>query len=427
MSDLSNNYPILATISTCKCSHSTTASDYYYQPWATCQDCFGRNDGACLACLQTCHKGHRLGTIQYGPFFCDCALSNKCKLNPKQTVPKNTIDSSNTLIASNKFDWKLFDILDKNTICSPLSIGFMLSVLGLSSSGNIKQQLIGLLGYKSNINNLIKVYNLFNNDTIKLTNVLIVNNGFQIDKSYHDQINQIAMVFHNTININETVEHINNYIEKTTNGQITTIVQPENINTNTGSALSIINTIYFKASWNKSFDNKYNRFEPFGENTGTDTSVVMMTQTNYFPYYENNQIQVLQMFYKNTDYVMGFILMNKGNFADDLSTIIPDHFTNAMVEVHIPKFTQKSRLNLIPMLQKLGLTDIFTSSTNISLFVHEAVVIVDDTAIDMTAPTIAAIHLSIHKPIIFYANRAFVYYIKHIPTNTILFIGNYVG
>lgn len=67
----------------------------------------------------------------------------------------------------------------------------------------------------------------------------------------------------------------------------------------------------------------------------------------------------------------------------------------------------------------------------ISTMVHEAVVIVDENGTEAAAVSMAISknfsHPEPSKPIVFYANRSFVYYIRHMSTNTILFLGDYQG
>jgi len=159
-----------------------------------------------------------------------------------------------------------------------------------------------------------------------------------------------------------------------------------------------------------------------------------MTQTDFFPYYENGEVQILQMPYYNMDYTMGFILSKEDEIIlTNLSKIISNDFSTTQVEVHIPKFTHRTKLDLTTVLQKIGLGDIFVQCARfdeisdhglyISLMIHEAIVIVDEN--ESSIPTNPSITVS--NPIIFYANRPFIYYIKHMPTDTILFIGNYEG
>jgi hypothetical protein len=71
------------------------------QEWRNCVDCFpNKREGACIFCLKTCHKGHRLGPLRHSPFFCDCNCS-KTNVTPSNNtnfspIPDNTCSFSIT-------------------------------------------------------------------------------------------------------------------------------------------------------------------------------------------------------------------------------------------------------------------------------------------------------------------------------------------
>lgn len=45
------------------------------QFWYHCEDCYPNEngEGSCLACVETCHKDHKLSKLRYGAFHCHCA------------------------------------------------------------------------------------------------------------------------------------------------------------------------------------------------------------------------------------------------------------------------------------------------------------------------------------------------------------------
>ena len=100
-------------------------------------------------------------------------------------------------------------------------------------------------------------------------------------------------------------------------------------------------------------------------------------------------------------------------------------------------------INLITYLEKIGLTDIFngitsrldnmSDSTYVSNMIHEAVVKVDEVGAEAAAVTLVRCCKESYcvsddpEPKIFNANHSFVYCIKHKPTNTLMFVGDYHG
>jgi serine protease inhibitor len=168
----------------------------------------------------------------------------------------------------------------------------------------------------------------------------------------------------------------------------------------------------------------------------------MMNNTGYNSYYEDLTVQRVELMYKDTDYCMGFILPKSDVSLDKCTSYLGDgNFESKYVKLFIPKFTQRKRMDLIPYMKKLGMTDLFDSTSRldnmvssdayVSVLIHEAVVIVNETGTEASAVTVAVCQSKgirrNPEPIIFRADHSFIYYIKHIPTKTLLFVGDYHG
>ncbi|XWV25564.1 hypothetical protein QJ856_gp0190 [Tupanvirus deep ocean] len=367
----------------------------------------------------------------------------------EDSVPKKTITDAN-----NEFSIILFENLDgASNIISPLSISFLLSLVHLAALGNTNRQLTNVLGYKYSSDELKRVHTLFNNDVMKMTNALIINKKIHVNKEYLELVDDMAEIhnddFHNSKLI---ATKVNNYIENNTNGMIKNVVQQSDISTDT--IFVLINTIYFKASWQHKFNVRNTTKMKFHKTEGN--MVDMMHQKNYFNYYENKSVQVVEMPYDEKDYVMGVVLPRmylEENGLDYSINNVPqfskqeiNEFINNLefteVELYIPKFTHRKKYDIVPILKKMGLIDVFGVNAEldimakdafISKIIHEAVVIVDEIGTEAAATTVAfgramAVRPRIkEKPKIFKADHAFVYYIRHLPSNYFLFMGDYQG
>ncbi|XWV24532.1 putative serpin-like protein [Tupanvirus deep ocean] len=479
MADFDDSYPILNGVNTTTCTYDLTRKKHYYQPWATCYDCFSdKEEGACLACLMKCHKGHKLGKIRYWPFFCDCRISGFCEnatVKTEKNIPPNNTktytkhdadndsssdddskspvpydeDDSPSRARNNMLDWKLLNLFDKGSVYSPLSIGHLLSILHLGAKGNTDKQLTTVLGKKSTTRDLKNEFKFFNNDVVSFCNALIVNSAVcKLNKDYVSKIDKLVVVSNeNFSNPGKIVTMINHYIEENTNGLISNVIDDSQINNL--SLMVLVNTLYFKAKWAKAFKTSLTKTEPFfyGKNGELSVNVPMMKLTGNFHFYQDRRLQVLEMPYKDHDFLMGFVLPKDNMIFDakDPAVFLPKErdMSYTDVEVHIPKFTHRKKMDLTKFLPKLGLTDIF-SQTNADLtlisngspcvtaLIHEAIVIIDETGTEAAATTVA--HMAKGKcckpkagPIVFYANRPFIYYIKHIDTDTLLFVGHFQG
>ena len=105
--------------------------------------------------------------------------------------------------------------------------------------------------------------------------------------------------------------------------------------------------------------------------------------------------------------------------------------------IQIPKFKMSFRLNLAEMLKQMGMPTAFgpgaefqnmgtspMGSIMISKVVHEAFIEVNEEGTEAAAATaVGAVARSLSHPTRFIADRPFLFIIRHIPSNTALFIG----
>lgn len=354
--------------------------------------------------------------------------------------------------ANNSFTINMFDNLDgASNLFSPISITYALSLIHLAALGNTDNQLTKLFNYKYSVDDLEQIYKLFNNNVIQMTNLLLVNNKYKINKVYVDMISGLVRVIDADFSNSALIVHkINNFIENKTNGLIKNLVDENDIDAS--MILVLINTIYFKASWQHKFDPDNTTKMKFHKTNLVD----MMHQINYFNYFENSTVQAIEILYKKNAYAMGVILPKRYLQEDeiDYSTndvpLIPISETNEIInnmaytriDLYLPKFTQRKNLELVPVLIKMGVTDLFNHRADltiavkdafISKIIHESVVIVDEFGTEAAAATVVMGKITAMpphaepEPILFKADHAFVYYIRHLESGMFLFYGDYQG
>ena len=345
-----------------------------------------------------------------------------CEYAPQETATP-------IIFTDERFVTDLMQKLDSNAVCSPLSIALILSLLQLASGGKARYQIMSALRKDTTIEELQSINSLFNTDIISLANLMIINKAFKINKQFVQEVSTIA----NIQNVDftqkaEVVANANAYIEDQTRGLISNVIQPDQIKVNT--IMILINSIYFKAKWEKSFNEKMTVDQLFNQTK----SIKMMNITNYFPYGENDYCQMLELPYTGREFFMGFIL-RKNLDADYVLPLM----NNCRVKVSIPKFTHRSKIDLIPCMKKLGIIDLFdgasplpgiSNEVKVDGLSHEAVIIVGEDGTEAAAVTVASVKkeclMREPKCEIFNADRTFDYYIRH-KSLIIIFKGSFSG
>ncbi|XP_058412589.1 serpin B11-like isoform X2 [Diceros bicornis minor] len=176
--------------------------------------------------------------------------------------------------------------------------------------------------------------------------------------------------------------------------------------------------------------------------------VEMMYQTGTFKlaFIKEPQMQVLELPYVNNKLSMIILLpvgtanleqiekqLNVKTFHEWTSS---SHMMEREVEVHIPRFKLEIKYELNSLLKSLGMTDIFNQikadlsgispdkGLYLSKVIHKSYVDVNEEGTEAAAATgdsFVVKRLPIRAQ--FMANHPFLFFIRHIPTNMILFCG----
>ncbi|MCK4672567.1 serpin family protein, partial [candidate division WOR-3 bacterium] len=95
---------------------------------------------------------------------------------------------------------------------------------------------------------------------------------------------------------------INIWVEQKTNNRIQKLIKPGMINTLT--RLVLTNAIYFKGEWESQFEEELTQENPFYITPETTVDVQMMNQEDRYKYFEDDDLQVLEVPYKGDDLSM---------------------------------------------------------------------------------------------------------------------------
>ncbi|XP_006837603.1 PREDICTED: serpin B11 [Chrysochloris asiatica] len=243
-----------------------------------------------------------------------------------------------------------------------------------------------------------------------------------------------------------TRKTINAWVESKTNGKVKDLFGKGTIDPS--SVMVLVNAIYFKGQWQNKFQERETIKTPFQLSEGKSVIVEMMYQTGLFKlaFIKKPQIQVLELPYVNNRLSMIILLpvgtANLEQLEKQLNLKTFQEWTSSSnmmereVEVHIPRFKLEIKYELNSLLKSLGMTEIFdpikadlsgmsaAKNLYLSKVIHKSYVDVNEEGTEAAAATgdiIVVKRLPIRAQ--FKANHPFLFFIRHIRTNMILFCG----
>lgn len=237
----------------------------------------------------------------------------------------------------------------------------------------------------------------------------------------------------------KSVDIINNWCSDKTNGLI-----PQVLNRiSSEQMMFLINAIYFKGAWVTKFDKKKTSEREFTNELGEKSKVNMMHLTDTFAYSEDNFAQYLDMPYGNKSFSMTVILPKGNNQAKNVfETLSTGQLNESIskqrmekVNLYFPRFNVKNSLDLVPVLQSMGMNKAFTTSAEldniavmkplyIDMVKHDSYVEVTEEGTEAAAVTTVGVGAT-SVPIIqdFIVNKPFAFVIREKNSGIILFVG----
>ena len=361
---------------------------------------------------------------------------------------------------SNEFAWKFFKEVSKgeqeDVFVSPLSVTYALGMLANGAVGDTQKEILEGLELRSgkvdDINSLchqlmIESPKLDKSTQLSMANAVVANKNKQLKPDFKNVVEKQyqALVTNQDFSSPATLSFINQWASDHTQGMVPKIL--ERINPDGVSYL--LNALYFKGIWYRQFDKKRTQQESFTQADGKKLSVKMMHQKERFLAAENDNYQTVVLPYGNGSYEMVVLLPREGK---DLSSLLQtmdakkwkDNLKNTYsseVDLKLPRFTSAYTRELNDVLKLLGMNAMFDPSkanltkmsavsSFVSMVLQKAKIEVDEEGSKAAAVTVietAPTAVAPSKPILFHANRPFMYAIVEHSTGTIFFMGTYQG
>ena len=379
---------------------------------------------------------------------------------------------------NNEFACRLFRTIneqkggDSSVIVSPISVTYILGMLNTGADGQTRQQITDVLGLGGTVQEINEYCKKMTDEaprvdpsvTVQIANSINVNSAlgltlvpqFKTDMQNYYNAQVEALDF----NKSSSLDKINNWCKKNTDGMIPTILDK----LNPMAAMYLLNAIYFKATWTEKFDPKDTRDMDFTMPDGSTRQHKMMHRKALAAYDKNDLCEMLYLPYGSDGYGMYVLLPVEGKTVDDVIQGLKAEDVKQQVnmephevDILMPRFTSSSETMLDKVLPAMGMTRAFNpyyaefpnmaqrqqsaddpnTAQNCNLYVsmmkQRAKIEVDEQGTKASAVTIAEMGLATAPPppqyqqVDFHATRPFVYYIIEASTRSIFFMGTYCG
>lgn len=365
--------------------------------------------------------------------------------------------TGNTPKSINKFSFKLFEqVYNKNNNCflSPYSVFGALSLTQAGALGPTRDEMnkaLEIVDDKDTPENFRKLVNdlnsnkdieLLTSNSVWISKQLKLKKSFaKLSKEYYEAKSE-SVDFANDKNREKARKEINNWVENKTNKQIKKFLKPGILNASTGMVL--VNAVYFKGLWDNEFKKSHTEKADFIAASGNKVSCKMMSNIAKTNYFEDSKIQAIELPYKEKSASM-IIFLPKEQSGFDIQKIDYEYYSDVIrsfsekhVNINIPKFKSEINYELKKPINKLGINKAFVAGADfsgitggkdlvLSKIIHQSVIDVTEVGTEASSATaVIAVRSAMavkDQPVIFKADRPFLYLIKEKKTDTIIFIG----
>jgi len=397
------------------------------------------------------------------------AMAQEIRSNkPHDTAPQVTPAELAALVNGNsEFAFNLYQALkdeDGNLFFSPYSLTLALAMAYAGANGDTKAQMGGTLGITLPDETLHEAFNYLALELAKREKVPglqgkdekgfrfnVVNDAwgqrdFRFGPGYLDTL---AVNYDAGIRIVDFIKDtegarktINDYIEEKTEGRIKDLIPEGAVDSLT--RLVLTNAIYFNAAWASPFEDKDTVGATFNLLDGTRVTVPMMRQTEFYRYAAGGNYQAIELPYTGNQLSMVILLPQAGQFnafenaltAAEVSRIITG-LKMDYVALSMPKFEFDADFSLAGTLKTMGMPVAFNPDSAdfsgmtgkrdlyITDVVHKSFVSVDEKGTEAAAASGVMMGTTSlpPEPVVFTADRPFIFVIRDIPTGAVLFVG----
>ena len=351
---------------------------------------------------------------------------------------------------------------ENNVLMSPISLSVALAMVQNGAEGQTKEGILNAMadsdpGLNNRFNILLNYFNQISSAetkgddetpppfTLNIANSFWFKDDIIPKQDFVDTLKTSydAEVYKTDFSDPKTVDQINLWVEEKTNHLLKDTLSEINPST----IAYLMNTVYFKGTWIKAFDDARTTKKPFSVSGTESVDVDMMQQENSFEYYEDESSQIAGLPYYGGSTM--YILLPKENIETFINTASFDEIaakienakqSSSPLILDFPKFKYEVSNDLKDPLSLSGMKTSFSpdeadfsnmiESANGNVYISDlfqnASIIVDEKGTEAAAVTVITMGVTSvpsDEPKVFNCNRPFMFIIQENQTGSTLFIG----
>lgn len=380
----------------------------------------------------------------------------------EEPTPAGVVSTTPVVQGNTEFALSLYVQLGsqkENLFFSPLSLSTALAMTYAGARGQTAAQMAAVLRFPKDQKDLHSAFAALNKSLqadsetkgyqLHVANALWGQKGYGFRQDFLSMLKTSYGAGLNEVDFQTATEAarrtINAWVEQQTKDKIKDLIPPRAVNALT--RLVLTNAIYFKGDWLHPFTKPLTKDEEFRVSATKQVTVPMMNQTGFFNYFAGDGFQALELPYVGEKLSMlAFLPKEVDGLAEFEKSLTARNLTQWLPQLHrqevvvtLPKFTITADFMLKDVLATLGMPLAFGDDADfsgisaektlaLSAVIHKAYVDVNEEGTEAAAATGAIVGVTSigPPPVIFRADRPFVFLIRDTSSGSILFLGRLV-
>ncbi len=385
--------------------------------------------------------------LLFSPFIFSCHKTSL--LNVKNIdLPTN---GREIIKGGNNYGFKIFKEIDsketdrnKNIMYSPLSLNSILYMIINGAKDTTLDEIKTALDVQSfDASNINETYNTLLTNfptvdkkvTVNIANSIWANNGYTIQSKFSTTVSDKYQAEIQNLDFSNpaSVKIINDWVKDKTKGKISKII--DNLNMN----LLVLNTIYFYGQWHTKFNKTLTIDRDFYLPDSTKILVPTMEMEDTIRFATGEKYIIVELPYSQGNYVMDLILPQYENTTDSILNLLDNFdsmvndFTTAEITILLPKFEfsyeNKTLADILSQKMPTAFSNLadFSNMVSPNMYIDKVIqktyIKTDESGTKAVASSGFSFMATSALPAHIYFNRPFIFVIREISTNTVMFVG----